>query len=89
MEKLTSILAAVEQSASGIAVLEKAVALARDFDARIELLIADSTLTHEFASRCAASTYAEVTLVQSCSRAGEPLHAASAAATYSSDGPIC
>ena len=43
--------------ASGVAVLEKAVALARCFGAHIELLVADSTRTHEFASRCTALVY--------------------------------
>jgi nucleotide-binding universal stress UspA family protein len=73
MQKITSILAVVEQSASGIPVLEKAIALARCFHARIELLIADSTLTQEFASRCTALRYDEVTL-SSLFRSGEPLH---------------
>jgi nucleotide-binding universal stress UspA family protein len=73
LQKITSILAVVEQSASGIPVLEKAIALARCFHARIELLIADSMLTHEFASRCAALRYDEVTLY-SLFRSGEPLH---------------
>ena len=39
MEKLTSIFAAVEHPDSGTAVLDKAVALARHFDARVELLV--------------------------------------------------
>ncbi len=73
MQKITSILAVVEQSTSGIPVLEKAIALARCFRARIELLIADSTLTHEFASRCTALRDDEVTLY-SLFRSGEPLH---------------
>ena len=73
MQKITSILAVVEQSASGISVLDKAIALARCFRARIELLIADSLLTQEFASRCTALHYDEVTLY-SLFRSGEPLH---------------
>ena len=39
MEKLTSIFAAVEHPDSSAAVLDKAVALARRFDARVELLV--------------------------------------------------
>jgi hypothetical protein len=57
MDKITSILAIVENSASGMVVLDKAVALARAFGARVDLLVADSLLTHEFASRCAARVY--------------------------------
>src|SRR4051812_33767226 len=73
MEKLTSILAVVENSASGAVVLDKAVALARVFGARVDLLVADSHLTPELASRCAAQVYDEVTLC-SLALAGEPLH---------------
>jgi len=73
MEKLTSILAVVEKSESGAVVLDKAVALARAFGARVDLLVADSLLTPEFASRCAALGYDEVTLC-SLYRSGEPLH---------------
>lgn len=73
MEKVTSILAIVESSESGAVVLDKAVALARAFRARVDLLIADSLLTPEFASRCAALVYDEVTLC-SLFRSGEPLH---------------
>ena len=73
MEKLTSILAVVENSESGAVVLDKAVALARAFGARVDLLVADSLLTPEFASRCAARVYDEVTLC-SLHRSGEPLH---------------
>jgi nucleotide-binding universal stress UspA family protein len=73
MEKVTNILAVVEQSESGAVVLDKAVALARRFRAKVQLLIADSLLTPEFASRCAALAYDEVTL-SSLFRSGEPLH---------------
>jgi nucleotide-binding universal stress UspA family protein len=73
MEKVTSIMAVVENSASGAVVLDKAVDLARAFRARVDLLVADSLLTHEFASRCAALVYDEVTLC-SLYRSGEPLH---------------
>jgi hypothetical protein len=73
MEKITSILAVVENSVSGAVVLDKAVTLARVFGARVDLLIADSLLAPEFASRCAALVYDEVTL-RSLYRSGEPLH---------------
>jgi nucleotide-binding universal stress UspA family protein len=72
MEKLSSILAVVEESTSGAPVLDKAVALARCFGAKVELLVADSLLTPEFATRCAALRYDEVTLA-SLFRSGEPL----------------
>jgi hypothetical protein len=67
MDKLIAILAVIEQSASGNAVLDKSVTLARRFNARVELLVADEPLLREFAARCAALDYQEVTL-------GSPLH---------------
>src|SRR5690348_17967205 len=73
MQKLTAILAVVEDSTSGAVVLDKAVTLARVFGARVDLLVADSLLAPEFASRCAALGYDEVTLC-SLFRSGEPLH---------------
>jgi nucleotide-binding universal stress UspA family protein len=73
VEKLTSILAVVEDSETGTVVLDKAVALARAFGARVDLLVTDSSLTARFASLCAARVYDEVTLC-SLHRAGEPLH---------------
>jgi hypothetical protein len=73
MEKITSILAVVENSASGAVVLDKAVALARAFGARVDLLVADASLTSQFASRCAELVYDEVTLC-SLHRSDEPLH---------------
>lgn len=54
MDKLTSILAVVENSAGGEVVLNKAVALARRFDARVELLTADGPLAEQFAHCFAA-----------------------------------
>jgi nucleotide-binding universal stress UspA family protein len=72
MEKITTVLAVVEKSATGAAVLDKAVALARNFGARVELLIADPALTPEFASRCAMLGHDEVTLA-SVAREGESL----------------
>jgi nucleotide-binding universal stress UspA family protein len=74
MDKITSILAIIENSASGAVVLDKAVALARAFGARVDMLLADSRLTQEFAARCASLVYDEVTLC-SLYRSAEPLHA--------------
>jgi nucleotide-binding universal stress UspA family protein len=62
MEKLTSILAVVERPEEGAIVLDKAVALARHFGARVELLVADRAYARAFASFCAALDYHEVTL---------------------------
>src|SRR3569832_2371309 len=72
MEKITTVLAVVEKSATGAAVLDKAVELARHFGARVELLIADAALTPEIASRCATLGHDEVTLA-SVAREGESL----------------
>jgi len=73
MEKLTSILAVVEELEPGVAVLEKAVKLARRFGAHVELLIADDTQLSSFASRCAALDYGNLTLF-SAHRDEESLH---------------
>jgi hypothetical protein len=73
MKKLQSIFAVVEDPVSGALVLDKAVLLARHYRARVDLLVADSLLTGEFASRCAALGYDEVNLC-SLFRSGEPLH---------------
>ena len=51
MDKLTSILAVVEDAGTGTVVLDKAVILARAFGARVDLLIADPLLAVPFASR--------------------------------------
>ena len=72
MEKITTVLAVVEESATGDAVLDKAVRLARHFGARVELLIADAALTPEYASRCATLGHDEVSLA-SVAREGESL----------------
>lgn len=73
VEKLTSILAVVEEPETGVAVLEKAVRLARRFGAHVELLVADSSQTSAFASRCAALGYDNLILF-SAQRDEEPLH---------------
>jgi nucleotide-binding universal stress UspA family protein len=75
MEKLTSILAAVEHPDSSTAVLDKAVALARHFDARVELLVIHPMNRTAFLPRSAALAYPHVT-VRAVSRAGESVHAA-------------
>ena len=73
MQKITCILAVVENSGTGAQVLDKAVTLARHFGARVEMLVADSSLTPEFAARCATRGYDEVT-IGSLFRSSEPLH---------------
>ena len=73
MEKLTSILAAVDAVDSGMPVLDKAVRLARRFGAHIDLMIADPSQASAFAAHCAALAHDEVTLC-SVPRDGEPLH---------------
>jgi len=74
MEKLTSIFAAVEHPDSSTAVLDKAVALARHFDARVELLVIQPLSRTAFVPRSAALSYPHMT-VRSVSRAGESVHA--------------
>jgi hypothetical protein len=73
MEKITSVLAVVEDSTSGTTVLDKAVTLARVFGARVELLVTEACLAPELASRCSARAYDEVTPCGGL-RHGEPLH---------------
>ena len=72
MEKLTRILGVVERLEDGAVVLDKSVALARRFRARVELMITDSTLMRPLASLCTKQAYEEVTL-SSVHRAGEPM----------------
>jgi nucleotide-binding universal stress UspA family protein len=59
LEKLTSILVAVEEFARGALALDKAVTLARNFQARVNLLIADPALAGRFAAHCNARGYQE------------------------------
>lgn len=73
MEKLTSILAVVEELEPGGFVLDKAVRLARRFGAHVELLIADDSQLSDFAYRCATLDYSNLTLF-SAHRGVEPLH---------------
>jgi hypothetical protein len=74
VEKLTSILAVVEELEPGVAVLEKAVRLARRFSAHVELLVADDAQLNSFASRCAALDYSHLTIF-AAHRGVEPWHA--------------
>jgi nucleotide-binding universal stress UspA family protein len=62
MEKLTRILAVANGIEDGANVLGKAVAVARRFGARIELLLPDSKHAHELAKLCTELAFDEVTL---------------------------
>lgn len=62
MEKLTTVLAVALQPASAVLVLDKAVAIARCFQARVEVLVNDAGTAHEITARCAAENYRDVTL---------------------------
>jgi universal stress protein E len=73
MEKLTRILAVVDKVEDGAVLLEKAVALARRFGARIDLLLHESLHVQAFATLCTTLHYDEVTLA-SVHRGAEPLH---------------
>jgi universal stress protein E len=73
MEKVTSILAVIEDPEDGAAVLHKAVTLARCFGARVELLIGDVQHAQAFATLCSTFKYDEVTLA-SVHRGREPVH---------------
>jgi len=73
MEKLTSILAAVEHPDSGGAVITKAVSLARHFDAHVELLVLQPMDRTAFVPPSLALDYPHLT-VRAVRRAGEPAH---------------
>jgi nucleotide-binding universal stress UspA family protein len=73
VEKLTSLLAVVDDPASARTLLEKAVFIARCFGARVDLLVADSTQAHELLARCEERHYDEVTLC-SAHRGAESLN---------------
>lgn len=60
MEKITRILATVERRENGALVLEKAVALARRFGARIDLMLTDSALMADLSTLCRVMKYDEV-----------------------------
>jgi hypothetical protein len=73
MEKLTSILAVALDGVDPAPVLDKAVALARAFHARIEVLVNDAAGAHAINTHCALSRYDEVTLF-SVANALEPVN---------------
>jgi nucleotide-binding universal stress UspA family protein len=73
MEKLNSILVVVESLPGGLAVLDKAIQVARFTSARIELLLHDSTQVCTYASHCTKQGYPEV-MLYSVHRDDEPLH---------------
>ncbi len=63
MDKLTSILAVVEDATPGsLLVVDKAVWLARQFGARLELLAAETKLLPLLSARCAGLSHDRVTL---------------------------
>jgi hypothetical protein len=73
MEKLTSILAVVDDPVHATVLIDKAVFLARCFGARVALLVCDYTQLHELAAHCTERGYDEVTM-SSVHRGAEPLH---------------
>ncbi len=73
MEKLTSIIAAVEHSDSANSVIDKAVALARIFDARVEVMIFEPLLRSGFVPRLAALDHPQLTL-RAVPHTSEPAH---------------
>lgn len=72
--KLTSILAVAEDLSSGTVVLDKAVQLAREFGARVELLVTDPAWVHPLALRCVERGFAEVALCPAPHNSRHPLH---------------
>ena len=73
MEKVTRVLAVIEVPEEGAAVLEKAVAVARCFGARVDLMICEVKHAQAFSTLCSTSGYDEVTL-SSVHRGATPLH---------------
>lgn len=74
MDKLTHIIAAVEHPDTANAVIDKAVALACTFDARVELLVIDPLLESGFVPHCMGLNFPDLT-VRAAPCAGEPVHA--------------
>jgi hypothetical protein len=62
VEKLTNILAVALQSGDATHVVDKAVALARPFRARVEVLVNDAAVVRLLSAHCAAQAYEDVTL---------------------------
>ena len=79
----------MEHPDSGTAVLDKAVDLARRFDARVELLVIQPTDREPRSRRArAALGYPRLT-IRAVPSAGEPVHAVLAARSAVSGNPIC
>jgi hypothetical protein len=74
MNKLTSILAVAECASSGSVVLDKAMQLAREFGADVELLVTEPALVRQFARRCVEQAFVQVTLCPAPHNARQPLH---------------
>jgi len=74
MQKLTSIVAVLDQSATAGRVLQKAVDISRQFDARLELLAIEPLLAGRIVPQCAALGYPHIT-VHAASRLGRRLDA--------------
>ncbi|MEO8019788.1 MAG: hypothetical protein ABI769_18420 [Pseudomonadota bacterium] len=73
MEKLTYILAVIDSPENGEVVLDKAVALARRFGARVELMVPEFVPMRPFAKRCTDLGYDQV-MLSSVARGPVPLH---------------
>jgi nucleotide-binding universal stress UspA family protein len=73
MQKLTRVLAVVDHPRNAAMVLDKAVALARHFNALVEVIVSDGPAAGLVATRAAEMAYHEVSLF--CAfRGAEPLH---------------
>ena len=73
MQKLSRILVAIDRMENVAAILDKAVSLARCFQARVEVMVCDARQATLVASRCSELGYAEVDLF-SAFRGEDPLH---------------
>lgn len=71
MEKLTSILAVALDGVEVPPMLDKAIAVARCFGAKVEVLVNDSVTAHRVTARCAEMDYRDVTL-HSVASSAEP-----------------
>jgi nucleotide-binding universal stress UspA family protein len=75
MEKLTSILATAERVADIPAVLDKSVAVARCFGARVEFMVTDSQSAHAVTAHCRGQDFDMIDLFSVCPNA-RPYHEA-------------
>jgi nucleotide-binding universal stress UspA family protein len=73
MEKLSRILAVIDHPQSATVLLDKAVFLARCFNARVEVMVCESQAAAIIAGRCTELGYDEVDLF-SAFRGADPLH---------------